>query len=70
MAKIANSDSEDETMDPTLEAGAVDAAMSITDLISTVDGTRSEKILHKCSCRDRKNESQETWVLCYYLPNK
>lgn len=40
MAKIANSDSEDETMDPTLEAGAVDAAMSITDLISTVDGTR------------------------------
>lgn len=29
MAKIANSDSEDESMDPTLEAGAVDAAMSI-----------------------------------------
>lgn len=40
MAKIANSDSEDETMDPTLKARAVDAAMSITDLRSTVGDTR------------------------------
>lgn len=33
MAKTANSDYEDETitLDSTLEAGAVDAAMSITD---------------------------------------